>query len=127
MCSCSSSWLSDPLNYLLGRRATIFIGAIFSLIAPLLAATSSAHWGVFFGYRIILGLGMGLKEVTVPIYTAEIAPHYIRGSLVMSWQLFTAFGIFVGSVVNLGLGLTYSSTHPDTMWRLGQHLQFLSY
>lgn len=35
---------------------------------------------------------MGLKEVTVPVYSAENAPAIIRGGLVMSWQLWTAFG-----------------------------------
>ena len=29
---------------------------------------------------------MGLKEVTVPVFSAEIAPANIRGGLVMTWQ-----------------------------------------
>lgn len=41
---------------------------------------------------MLLGIGMGLKEVTVPVYSAENAPTIIRGALVMSWQLWTAFG-----------------------------------
>lgn len=44
---------------------------------------------------------MGLKEVTVPVYSAEIAPTSIRGGLVMSWQVWTAFGIFLGTCANL--------------------------
>jgi hypothetical protein len=44
---------------------------------------------------------MGLKEVTVPVFSAEIAPASVRGGLVMSWQIFTAFGIFLGFVANL--------------------------
>lgn len=44
---------------------------------------------------------MGIKEVTVPIFAAEIAPPEIRGALVMSWQLWTAFGILLGSVANV--------------------------
>jgi hypothetical protein len=44
---------------------------------------------------------MGLKEVTVPVYSAEIAPPRIRGALVMSWQIWTAFGIFLGTCANL--------------------------
>lgn len=46
------------------------------------------------GYRALLGIGMGLKEVTVPVFTAENAPARIRGALVMSWQVWTAFGEF---------------------------------
>jgi sugar porter (SP) family MFS transporter len=44
---------------------------------------------------------MGLKEVTVPVYSAENAPTNIRGGLVMSWQVWTAFGIFIGTCANL--------------------------
>lgn len=80
----SACWLSDPLNHLLGRRHTIFIGAIFSLISPIGMALTR-HWGELVACRVLLGIGMGLKEVTVPVYSAEIAPPNIRGGLVMSW------------------------------------------
>lgn len=43
---------------------------------------------------MLLGIGMGLKEVTVPVFSAENAPTIIRGGLVMSWQVWTAFGQF---------------------------------
>jgi MFS family permease len=52
---------------------------------------------------ILLGIGMGLKEVTVPVFSAENAPTNIRGGLVMSWQLWTAFGIFLGYSANLAV------------------------
>ena len=44
---------------------------------------------------------MGLKEVTVPVFSAENAPTSIRGALVMSWQTFVAFGIMLGFSANL--------------------------
>ena len=44
---------------------------------------------------------MGLKEVTVPVFTAENAPANIRGALVMSWQMWVAFGIMMGFSANL--------------------------
>lgn len=43
-------------------------------------------------HRMLLGIGMGLKEVTVPVFSAENSPTLIRGGLVMSWQVWTAFG-----------------------------------
>lgn len=46
---------------------------------------------------------MGLKEVTVPVFSAEVAPSNIRGGLVMSWQVWTAFGIFLGTCANLAV------------------------
>lgn len=50
-----------------------------------------------------MGIGMGLKGATVPIFAAENAPARIRGALVMSWQMWTAFGIFLGFCANLAV------------------------
>lgn len=44
---------------------------------------------------------MGTKAAIVPVFAAEIAPPHLRGSLVMNWQLFDAFGIFAGFTANL--------------------------
>jgi len=96
----SAAWISDPLNNILGRRGVIFVAAIFSLLAPF-GQGLSQHWGQLVACRILLGIGMGLKEVTVPVFSAESAPSIIRGGLVMSWQLWTAFGIFIGTSANL--------------------------
>lgn len=95
-----TAWLSDPVNELLGRRGTIFIAAVFSLLAPLGSALTQT-WGQLVACRILLGIGMGLKEVTVPVFSAEVVPASVRGGLVMSWQIWTAFGIFLGYTANL--------------------------
>ncbi len=77
-----------------------FIGALFSLLAPIGQAVAQT-WPQILICRILLGIGMGLKEVTVPVFSAENAPANIRGALVMSWQLFLAFGIMLGFSANL--------------------------
>ncbi|KAH7346063.1 hypothetical protein BKA66DRAFT_543120 [Pyrenochaeta sp. MPI-SDFR-AT-0127] len=107
-----AGWLSDPINDLIGRRGTIFIGAVFSLVAPIGQALAQT-WPQILVCRILLGIGMGLKEVTVPVYSAENAPTVIRGALVMSWQLFVAFGIMLGFSANLVVVNT-----GDIAWRL---------
>ncbi|KAG6040954.1 hypothetical protein E4U41_006545, partial [Claviceps citrina] len=86
-----AGWISDPLNDWLGRRGVIFIAAIFSLLAPFGMGLSQT-WGQLAASRMLLGIGMGLKEVTVPVFSAENSPAMIRGGLVMSWQMWTAFG-----------------------------------
>lgn len=62
---------------------------------------------------MLLGIGMGAKASTVPIYAAENSPAAIRGALVMSWQMWTAFGIFLGTCANLAVGKTGAIS-----WRL---------
>jgi MFS family permease len=98
----SAGWISDPVNNLLGRRGTIWVGAIFSLLAPI-GSGLTQNYGQLIACRILLGIGMGLKEVTVPVFSAENAPAMVRGGLVMSWQLWTAFGIFLGYSANLAV------------------------
>ncbi|KAJ2902393.1 sugar transporter [Zalerion maritima] len=98
-----AGWISDPLNELFGRRGVIFIGGVFSLIAPFGMGVSQT-WGQLAACRMLLGIGMGLKEVTVPVFSAENSPAIIRGGLVMSWQVWTAFGIFLGTCANLAVG-----------------------
>ena len=80
----SAAWISDPLNHMFGRRKVIFGAAIFSLLSPIGSAFVQT-WQQFIDTRILLGIGMGLKEVTVPVFSAELAPTSIRGGLVMSW------------------------------------------
>lgn len=57
-----------------------------------------------FFFRLLLGLGIGPKSATIPIFAAESAPQHIRGTLVMVWQLFTALGIMLGYVMGLAFG-----------------------
>lgn len=42
--------------------------------------------------RFALGLAVGAKSSTTPVYAAESAPKTIRGALTMMWQMWTAFG-----------------------------------
>ncbi|KAK4574529.1 hypothetical protein LTR86_001370 [Recurvomyces mirabilis] len=95
-------WLSDPLNNYFGRRGTIFFSAIFCLLSVIGSACTQNWWELFI-CRLLLGIGMGSKASTVPIYAAENVPALIRGGLVMSWQMWTAFGIFLGTCANLAV------------------------
>ena len=40
--------------------------------------------------RLLLGLGMGPKASTSPVFAAENVPANIRGGLVMSWQMWVS-------------------------------------
>jgi hypothetical protein len=84
-CGC---WLSDPFNNIIGRRGVIFLTALI-LIATPIASGFTHSWQTLFVVRLILGIGMGMKGSTVPIFAAENAPASIRGALVMSWQFWS--------------------------------------
>ncbi|KAH7032722.1 uncharacterized protein B0I36DRAFT_99995 [Microdochium trichocladiopsis] len=104
-------WLSDPVNNWIGRRGVIFVSAHFC-IWPVIGSAFCNTWWEQIICRLLMGVGMGIKASTVPIYAAENSPASVRGALVMSWQMWTAFGIFLGTCVNVGV------FYHEHNWRL---------
>ncbi|KAK5165370.1 uncharacterized protein LTR77_008899 [Saxophila tyrrhenica] len=89
----ASAFLADPVNNLLGHRGTIFFTNMF--------VAFTQNWWELLLCRLFMGLGMGIKISTIPIYTSEVSPASIRGGLVTSFQLWVAFGIMIGFSSNL--------------------------
>ena len=106
------STISDPVNNRFGRRGAIFFGSALCLTGNLGSAISWS-WPILVFFRLILGAGLGLNASTVSVYAAESAPAYIRGGLAVSWQMFTAFGIFLGFLANVA----FYDMGPDVIWR----------
>ncbi|KAF2108039.1 hypothetical protein BDV96DRAFT_505178 [Lophiotrema nucula] len=95
-----SAWAADPVNNKLGRRGAIFVTGLFCIFPVLAQAFTQNWWGLML-CRLFMGLGMGIKISTIPVYSAEVSPASIRGGMVTSFQLWVAFGIFIGQVSNL--------------------------
>lgn len=100
MCCAFSCWLNYPLNRLLDRRGVIFVTCLISSLTCLGQAFPQT-WQQLFVARFLLGLGIGPKSATIPIYAAEAAPANCRGALVMMWQMWTAFGIMCGRSIEM--------------------------
>ncbi|KAJ7895586.1 putative facilitated glucose transporter, partial [Mycena olivaceomarginata] len=94
------AWIVDPLNHYLGRRGEIFLTALCLFATPI-ASGFTHSWQALFAVRFVLGIGIGAKNATVPIFSSELAPARIRGALVMFWQLWVTFGIFAGFAANI--------------------------
>ncbi|KAI1791312.1 MFS sugar transporter [Ganoderma leucocontextum] len=117
-CGLIGCWLSTPLNQYFGRRGTIFIAAFISFVACFWQAFTNTWWHLFIA-RFILGFGIGPKSATVPVYAAECSPPAIRGALVMMWQMWTAFGIMIGTVMSLAFYHVKDTQHIHGLnWRL---------
>ncbi|WFD05410.1 hypothetical protein MVES1_000740 [Malassezia vespertilionis] len=101
-CAFCGVWLTKPLNVVFGRRGTIFITSFVSFATCIWQGVTNS-WEHLFVSRLILGLGIGPKSATVPVYAAECTPAPIRGALTMQWQTWTAFGIMLGYAADLAL------------------------
>ncbi|KAL9014498.1 MAG: hypothetical protein Q9173_000846 [Seirophora scorigena] len=106
------AFIVDPLNHYFGRRGEIFITACILTATPI-GSGFARSWQGLFAARFVMGIGIGAKNATVPIYSAEMAPARIRGALVMFWQLWVVAGIFLGFCANVIVKDT-----GDISWRL---------
>lgn len=101
------------LNRYTGRKGTIFVTCLVSALSCLGQAFAQ-NWKQLLATRILLGIGIGPKSATIPVYAAECVPAPIRGALVMQWQVWTAFGIFLGFIC----GVIFRDTGVSVLRRL---------
>lgn len=103
------------LNKYLGRRGTIFVSCAMSVITGFWMAAADSWYNLLVA-RFFLGFAVGAKSSTTPVYSAESTPKTIRGALTMMWQMWTAFGIALGTI----MGVAFSKVTifgEETQWR----------
>lgn len=88
-----------PTSHLLGRK-TVLISAAFVFTVGAVCMAVAQDIGVLLVGRAIVGIGIGLASMTVPVYIAEAAPTHLRGRLVTLNALFITGGQFIASVVD---------------------------
>ncbi|KAF1485580.1 Proton myo-inositol cotransporter, partial [Pygoscelis antarcticus] len=94
-----SALAGGVLNGLCGRRPCILLASgLFTAGAGVLAAARDKE--TLLGGRVVVGLGIGVASMTVPVYIAEVAPPHLRGRLVTINTLFITGGQFFASVVD---------------------------
>ncbi|XP_057537733.1 probable plastidic glucose transporter 1 isoform X2 [Amaranthus tricolor] len=86
--SLASGFLVDKF----GCRRTLQIDTVPLIIGAILSAEAHSVDQVLWG-RFLVGLGIGVNTVLVPIYISEVAPTKYRGSLGSLCQIGTCLGI----------------------------------
>ncbi|XP_059969235.1 proton myo-inositol cotransporter isoform X2 [Mesoplodon densirostris] len=94
-----SALAGGALNGVFGRRAAILLAsALFTAGSTVLAAANNKE--TLLAGRLVVGLGIGIASMTVPVYIAEVSPPNLRGRLVTINTLFITGGQFFASVVD---------------------------
>src|SRR5581483_1396047 len=94
---------SGPAADRLGRqRILLAAGMVFTVGA--LGAGVAATVDMLVAFRFILGLGIGIASVLVPLYLAEMAPARDRGVITSLNQ----YMIIVGTVLSAALGYAFA-------------------
>ncbi|TLD19082.1 hypothetical protein PspLS_10007 [Pyricularia sp. CBS 133598] len=92
--------LALPVNKAVGRRGAMVVAALL-ILATSLAAAFVRRWDVLLAVRVLNGLGMGIKAVSTPILASETSVGFWRGTSILAWQLWVAFGIMMGFIFNI--------------------------
>lgn len=94
---------AGPLSDKYGRKPIILAadvlftaGSVLMYAAPSVAALMAG--------RVVVGLGVGLASLIVPVYLAEVSPTEVRGAVVAVDVMVITAGQFLSSLVSLALG-----------------------
>ncbi|KAK3330084.1 putative glucose transporter rco-3 [Apodospora peruviana] len=96
--------LSAPVGDFYGRRRSL-IGAVAVFCLGAVFQVTATNIPLLVVGRTVAGIGVGAVSVLVPLYQSEMAPKWVRGTLVCAYQLSITMGLLLASVVNI---LTYS-------------------
>lgn len=92
-----------------GRRKLILAASGVFILGTLGSALADGPWSLI-AFRVVLGVGVGIASVVVPLYLTELAPKHVRGGLTSLMQLLVTVGIFVAYVTDYLL-------HDTGAWR----------
>ena len=112
-CAAISALLAGFLCEWLGRKLVLQMAATAFTVGAVLMAVSY-YPAVLLTGRGVVGVGVGMAAMSIPMYIAEIAPAALRGTLVVMYTMFVTGGQFVATVMNSALSyLSY-----EVGWRL---------
>ncbi|KAL2555975.1 Sugar transport protein 3 [Forsythia ovata] len=94
-------FFASTVTRVFGRKPSILIGGAAFLIGAALGGAASNIYMLIFG-RVLLGVGVGFANQSVPLYLSEIAPAKYRGAFNMSFQLCVAIGVLSANLLNYG-------------------------
>ncbi|KAL0292503.1 UNVERIFIED_CONTAM: Hexose carrier protein HEX6 [Sesamum calycinum] len=96
-----ATFFASPVTRALGRKASIFIGGVAFLVGSVLGGAAKNVYMLIFS-RLLLGIGFGFTNQSVPLYLSEMAPPQFRGAFNFGFQLCVANGGLLSSLVNYG-------------------------
>ncbi|MCL7021573.1 hypothetical protein MKW94_011506 [Papaver nudicaule] len=94
-----ASLFASAITKKFGRKITMFFGGLVFLVGAAINGAAQNVAMLIIG-RILLGIGVGFANQSVPLYLSEMAPYKFRGALNSSFQLMITVGIFFANLIN---------------------------
>ncbi|KAL1816325.1 hypothetical protein DCAR_0520708 [Daucus carota subsp. sativus] len=96
-----ASFVASIINDSFGRKPTIIIAGI-----AFLAGSGFGGWGynvyILILGRVLLGIGVGFANQSVPLYLSEMAPPNLRGAINIGFQFCVGIGVLMANLINYG-------------------------
>nr|XP_020830128.1 solute carrier family 2, facilitated glucose transporter member 5-like isoform X2 [Phascolarctos cinereus] len=108
------SLMVAPMVNKCGRKGTLLINNIFSIVPAILMGCSkvAGSFELIIFSRIVVGICAGLSSNVVPMYLGELAPKNLRGAIGVVPQLFITVGILTAQIFGLRIILTSEEGWP---------------
>ncbi|KAF8411237.1 hypothetical protein HHK36_003784 [Tetracentron sinense] len=94
-----ASFIASWMTRKLGRKLSMLTGGILFLAGAAINGAAKNVAMLIIG-RILLGLGIGFANQSVPLYLSEMAPYRYRGALNIVFQLSITIGILAANILN---------------------------
>ncbi|XP_069804820.1 solute carrier family 2, facilitated glucose transporter member 5-like isoform X2 [Dendropsophus ebraccatus] len=97
------SLMVGPLVTKIGRKGTLLLNNIFSIIPAILMGTSvlAKSFEVIIFSRLVIGICAGLSSNVVPMYLGEMSPKNLRGGIGVMPQLLITIGILIAQIFGI--------------------------
>ena len=96
-----ASFFASNVTRVFGRKWSMFGGGLTFLVGSALNGAAENVLMLILG-RLLLGVGVGFANQSVPLYLSEMAPARLRGMLNIGFQLMITIGIFAANLINYG-------------------------
>ncbi|KAL3651042.1 Sugar transport protein 10 [Castilleja foliolosa] len=96
-----ASFMASATTRKFGRKISMTTGGLVFLVGAVLNGAAVNVEMLIIG-RILLGVGIGYANQSVPVYLSEMAPPKLRGALNIGFQMAITIGIFGANLVNYG-------------------------
>ncbi|XP_068644442.1 sugar transport protein MST6-like isoform X2 [Aristolochia californica] len=94
-----ASFIASLVTKRFGRKISMLFGGAIFLTGAVINAAAVNVLMLIIG-RLLLGVGVGFANQSVPLYLSEMAPANMRGMLNIVFQLMITIGILAANIVN---------------------------
>ncbi|KAG0375989.1 myo-inositol transporter [Mortierella sp. AD032] len=105
--------LAGAMSDLVGRKPVTLLSSVIFVVGAALMTFAHAYWLLLLG-RVVVGVGVGLAALVVPLYIGELAPSAYRGRLVTMNVLLITGGQLVAYLVSSAL----TDVHNGWRWMM---------